>query len=109
MKNRNENTKELLAQRMRTRFYTALKGKSKVGSAIGDLGCSMNEFKLYIKNQFAPGMTWENYGDWHLDHVIPLASFDLTNRTELLEAMNWLNYQPLWAIDNLRKSCYAQK
>ena len=93
-----------LVHNLRTRMHHALVGNQKSGSAIDDLGCSMTTFKLYIENQFEEGMTWENYREWHLDHVLPLASFDLTNRMEFLEAANWLNYQPLWAADNIRKS-----
>jgi hypothetical protein len=88
---------------LRGRLRAALHGEYKSGSAIEDLGCSIQEFKLYIENQFQPGMTWENYGKWHLDHIIPLASFDLKKRSELLEACNYLNIQPLWALDNLAK------
>ena len=49
-------------------------------------------------------MTWENYGSkWHIDHIIPISSFNLKNREEFLQACNWLNLQPLWAEENLRK------
>lgn len=87
------------------RLSVSLRNRLKVknGSAIKDLGCSIVEFKLYIEHQFQEGMNWNNHGEWHLDHVLPLSSFDLTNRMELLEACNWLNIQPLWAKDNLRK------
>lgn len=77
-------------------------GKCKVDR---DLGCSLGEFKLYIENQFEPGMTWDNYGTkWHLDHFIPLSYFDLNDRTQFLEAFHYTNVQPLWAKDNLKKS-----
>ncbi len=92
-----------LANNLRSRLSTAIKNKQKTGSAVADLGCSIGEFKLYIEHQFQEGMTWDNYGEWHLDHVLPLASFDLTDRMEFLEACNWLNMQPLWAINNMRK------
>lgn len=49
-------------------------------------------------------MTWENYGEWHLDHIKPLVSFDLTKRVQFLETCHYTNYQPLWAKDNLTKS-----
>ena len=92
-----------LKANLRTRLYIAARNGQKAGSAVNDLGCSIKAFKLYIENQFTKGMSWDNHGKWHLDHVLPLASFDLTNRMEFLEAVNWLNYQPLWARENLSK------
>lgn len=91
------------AMNLRSRLWAAIKSDAKTGSAIRDLGCSISEFKLYIENQFLDGMTWDNYGEWHLDHVIPLCKFDLSDRTEFLEASNFLNIQPLWAKDNYLK------
>ncbi len=93
-----------ISRYLRSRLYGAVKKSSKTGSAVRDLGCSISEFKSYIENKFTEGMTWDNHGDWHLDHIIPLSSFDLTIREELLQACNYTNYQPLWAVDNLRKS-----
>ena len=92
-----------LTTNLRVRIYSAFKNGYKTGSAVRDLGCSISQFKLFIENQFTEGMSWENYGEWHLDHVIPLRSFDLTKRQQFLEATNWLNYQPLWAKENLQK------
>ena len=89
-----------LAGYLRSRFYNAVKRGQKSGSAVKDLGCSIEAFRLFIENQFDGGMSWGNYGEWHLDHVLPLASFDLTDRQQFLEACNWLNYQPMWAKDN---------
>ena len=47
---------------------------------------------------------WNNYGEWHLDHVKPCSSYNLTNETEIKECFNWKNYQPLWKKDNMSKS-----
>mgnify|MGYP001607353965 CR=1 FL=1 len=96
-----------LAQNLRRRTRGALKNNQKVGSAVFDLGCSIAEFKLHIENKFEPGMTWDNYRKWHLDHIQPLSLFDLTDRAQFLTACNWQNYQPLWAVDNIRKSGQA--
>ena len=92
-----------LSVRLRSRIGNAVKQGNKAGSAIKDLGCSISTFRLYIENQFEDGMTWDNYGDWHLDHVMPLAYYDLTDRGEFQTATHYLNYQPLWARDNLTK------
>lgn len=65
------------------------------------LGCSLFEFKEYITSRFSEGMSMDNHGEWHLDHIIPLA----TAKTEedIIKLNHYTNFQPLWAIDNLRK------
>ncbi len=85
------------------RLNNALKGNFKSGSAVRDLGCSIAEFRTYIAAKFQPGMSWGNYGEWHLDHIKPLASFNLADREQFLKAFHFTNYQPLWAKDNLAK------
>jgi hypothetical protein len=91
---------------LRARFYRAVSNSIKSGSAVADLECSIEEFKQYISKQFEPGMSWENWGHstWHLDHIIPLAYFDLTDREQLLKACHYTNYRPMWAMDNMKKS-----
>lgn len=93
-----------LIHTLRDRLYKAVKRNTKSGSAVRDLGCTISELKLYLEKQFTEGMNWTNHGEWHIDHRIPLFSFDLTNREELLKAVNYTNLQPLWKIDNIRKS-----
>ena len=65
------------------------------------LGCSFEEFKIYIEKKFQSGMTWQNHGEWHLDHIIPLAS--AKTKDEVIKLCHYINYQPLWAKDNLKK------
>lgn len=91
---------------LRSRFYRAVRYGFKKGSAVRDLGCTIPEFKAYIEKQFRDGMNWDNYGKngWHLDHIRPLVSFDLTNREDTLQALHYTNYQPLSAAENLRKN-----
>ncbi len=48
-------------------------------------------------------MSWDNYGEWHLDHIRPLSSFDIADRAQFLIAAHYTNYQPLWAADNISK------
>lgn len=68
------------------------------------LGCSIEEVKKHLEKLFQPGMTWMNYGEWHIDHILPCASFDLTKEEEQKKCFHFTNLQPLWKADNLRKS-----
>jgi hypothetical protein len=96
-----------LRQLLRDRLRKAIKHDTKVGSAVRDLGCTIEDFKIYLESMFLPGMTWENHGHgedkWNIDHIKSLCTFDLTDREQLLEACNYTNMQPLWQPDNFRK------
>ena len=96
--------------RIRGRIRDALRGCRKPESVTKSLGCSIEELKVYLASMFyerntGEVMTFRNYGyrGWHLDHVFPLASFDLTNKEEFLKAAHYTNLQPLWAEDNYAK------
>lgn len=101
-KDLNYNIKLLL----RSRIHHALKGLSKVSSSSLAIGCSLEFLKSYIEDKFQPGMTWENWSlhGWHLDHIIPLSAFDLSDKNQFFKAFNYTNLQPLWAKENLKKS-----
>jgi len=92
---------------LRSRLGRAIKTRTKVGSFVRDLGCSIDELKSHLKLKFKDGMTGENWGrgcgKWNIDHIIPLAAFDLTNREQFLVACNYKNLQPLWYEDNQLK------
>lgn len=103
-RNRYENDIQAkLSNVLRTRLIHAVRNNQKSGSAVQDLGCSISELKIYLESKFQPGMTWDNHGDWHIDHIKPLAGYKLENRNELLEACHYSNLQPLWKTDNLSK------
>lgn len=65
------------------------------------IGCSYEALKLHLESKFTKGMTWDNVGDWHVDHILPLAA--ATNEDELIKLCHYTNLQPLWATVNLRK------
>lgn len=65
------------------------------------LGCTFDEFLNHIESQFLPGMNWGNRSEWHIDHIIPLAS--AKTEEEILRLNHYTNLRPLWAIDNLKK------
>lgn len=67
------------------------------------LGCELPYLKNYLQLKFTNGMTWENYGKWHVDHIKPCAAFDLSKQKEQKECFHYTNLQPLWAQDNLKK------
>lgn len=94
-----------IAANLRARLGRAMRGETKAGSAVRDLGCTVEELKAYLEQQFLPGMSWSNYGPtgWHIDHRRSLASFDLTDRQQFLEACHFSNLQPLWFADNCSK------
>lgn len=96
-----------LAKALRTRLYQAL-AQGKAGSAVRDLGCSLEDLKRYIEALWEPGMSWDNWGQgpgtWQIDHVRPLCSFDLTDRKQVKEACCFINLHPLWHEDHARKS-----
>jgi len=56
-----------------------------------------------LEKLFKPGMTWDNHGEWEIDHIRPLTSFDLVDRLQFLEAVHYTNLQPLWAGENRKK------
>ena len=98
-----------LSEVLRSRLLSAIKRSNKlnynkVGSAVRDLGCSLEQLKTHLESRFSPGMTWDNHGEWHIDHIRPLSKFDLTDRKQLKEACHYSNLQPLWRHDNLSKS-----
>ena len=97
-----------LSRRLRHRLYLSIKNSQKAGSAVADLGCSVQHLKLHLELFFDEGMSWENYGfgdnKWHIDHIKPLSSFDLTNREQFLEACHYTNLQPMWQKDNFEKA-----
>ena len=68
------------------------------------IGCEISFFRTWIQYQFQKNMSWNNGGEWHLDHVKPCASYNLNNNNDVLECFNWKNYQPLCRKDNLIKS-----
>ena len=91
----------------RHRINVALnsKGLRKRKGKLDFLGCSLEDFKKYLESKFKPGMNWSNYklDGWHVDHIKPVASFDLTNEEDFKKCFHYTNLQPLWAQENLKK------
>jgi hypothetical protein len=94
----------LLICRMRSNSCRVVKqlclGK-KPASTFKWMGCSPEELKAHFENLFLEGMSWDNYGQWHIDHIRPISSF---KQEEWEQINHYTNLQPLWAEDNLKKS-----
>ena len=88
---------------LRTRIRKALKGKCKSSNTINLIGCSIEKLWKHLEKSFKPGMTRENHGKWHIDHIKPCSSFDLTKPEEQAKCFHYTNLQPLWASENLAK------
>jgi hypothetical protein len=109
---RANNIQARIAAVMRGRIRDAVRaanaGRCAPGSAVRDLGCTIDAFREHIAAKFVSGMSWANWGRgpdrWHLDHIRPLSSFNLTDPASFREAVHFTNYQPLWSGDNLRKN-----
>lgn len=93
--------REALSRRIRQKLLTCGVEKSDPSSEL--LGCSLQNARVHLEKLFVDGMSWSNHGEWHIDHIRPLKTFDLTLDSERKLAFNYMNIQPLWAMDNLKK------
>lgn len=102
-KRRNENEIYKMTRLVRNSIRSSIRSlnfNKKTKTSI-ILGCTMEEFIIYIKSTFKEGMTLENYGEWHLDHIKPISM--AKTYEEAIELNHYTNFQALWAIDNLKK------
>jgi hypothetical protein len=104
---RNTNPSYRLASNLRARMYSAFK-VSKVKKSNKTeilLGCTIQEARKHIESQFLEGMSWENYSlfTWHIDHIKPVNTFDLTDTEQQKQCFHYTNLRPLWAKDNLSR------
>ena len=91
-----------LENSMRSRLWAALRGRGD-GRLLSRLGFDVPTLKLHLERQFLDGMTWENYGAWHVDHRVPCAAFDMTDEQQFKQCWALENLRPLWAADNIKK------
>lgn len=97
------NLKRRLLNNLRSRLSHSLKRNSKIKHTLEYIGCTLEELKNHLESRFIDGMNWDNYGKWHIDHIHPCASFDLSNPEEQYKCFHFSNLQPLWEKDNLKK------
>ena len=99
-----------IAANLRGRIRFAIKSQSckKANHTHALVGCTIPQLKIHLERYFVDGMNWDNYGEWHIDHIIPCNSFDLTIIEEQYKCFHYTNLQPLWAIDNIKKKDKVQ-
>ena len=94
-----------LSKNLRRRVLLALQGKTKSDRTFNLIGCTIPELKIYLEKQFTEGMNWNNYGEWHIDHIKPCEKFDLEVPENQKLCFHYTNLRPLWASDNMSKGC----
>lgn len=94
-----------IASRLRHRVYLAVRSASarKHGRTLEMAGCTTQFLCEWLESQFAEGMSWGNMGEWHIDHIIPCAAFDLADSHQQLVAFHYTNLRPLWGKENAAK------
>lgn len=97
-----------LSRKIRSQLNKSIGRKKVSARSRAILGCDFPELKAHLEAQFVPGMTWDNWGNghgfWNIDHVLPISSFNLTDPEQVKTCFSFRNLQPLWWIDNQRKS-----
>ena len=101
-----ENPYFRLVKNLRNRVKDGIKNGNGLKSSVTEtlIGCTYAFVRQHLTSLFQPGMTLENYGLWEIDHIIPVASFDLTKEEEQKKCFHWSNMQPLWKQINRLKS-----
>lgn len=85
-----------LSENLRKRLKKVLKTTRKSISALKLLGCSVSDFKKKMESLWSEGMTWNNYGEWHIDHIKPCNTFNLVDEDEQKKCFHYTNLRPLW-------------
>ncbi len=89
-----------LRQRIHSDMWKVTRGVLRSGKMFRLLGCSLDELSAHIEAQFVEGMSFDNLGEWEVDHIQPLHTFDLTDPEQLAKACHFSNLRPLWVKDN---------
>lgn len=100
---KSKDPKYIIRRVLRRRFKHAIHSKvaHKFNSVISLIGCSVTFLKDYLEKQFTKGMNWSNYGEWHIDHIIPLSKFNLFDIKEQERCFHYSNLRPLWATTEI--------
>ena len=91
-----------IKKNIRNRIIKFMKGKHLSQRTFNIIGLNYNEFKSYIENQFTEGMSWENYGKWDIDHIIPLYTTKIEE--EIIKLNHYTNLRPYWHNENIKRN-----
>jgi hypothetical protein len=91
---------------LRSRVAIAVRKNSKAERTMNLLGCTIAKLKKHLESLWKPGMNWGNWSrtGWHIDHIRPISSFDMNDKEQQKQCFHWTNLQPLWALENHKKS-----
>ena len=89
---------------LRSGFGGWIKGNRKTCRTEQYVGCTYKELLDHLESQFEEGMTWENHGEWHIDHIKAQSRFDPTIEEEAFKCWHYTNLQPMWASENIKHS-----
>ena len=101
-----QNSHYRIARNIRKRLKEFLGSGTKIGSFSGMVGCTKEFLLQHLEAQFEAGMNWDNYGEWHIDHVKPMAAFDLTDKASRSQVNHYSNLRPMWKAENEEKSSF---
>ena len=92
-----------MKKNLRSRIWAVLKGVDKSAKTLELLGCSLEELRKHLESKFEDGMDWNNYGVWHVDHIIGCANFDFSDPKQQKICFHYTNLQPMWGEKNIKK------
>jgi len=102
-KRKNQQPKRKMSKTIRSRIrsFFKIKNVTKKNTTFQIVGCTPQELKIHLEQKFVEDMSWENQGEWHIDHIMPLSS--AKTEEELYKLCHFTNLQPMWALDNIKK------
>ena len=104
-KKKSENPVYQIKHALRSNLNSRIENKLKLDRTLNYSRCSIEFFKLWIEYNFDEHMSWKNRkGNWHIDHIMPCASYDLSKQEEIYKCYNWTNLRPLYKKENIEKS-----
>ncbi len=98
-----------ISNRMRVKLHDVLNLRYSDKASIRLFGCDRAQLMAHLESQFKPGMDWSNHtkNGWHIDHILPVCSFDLTDEVQKNKCWHYTNMRPAWADENRRKNRYG--